>query len=112
MGRPKETVTVARRGIDAPTGSLVSTVVPDGPADEAGLQGADSGPDARILFQGGPVRTGGDVIVAVDGEELVNENDLSRLISENLPGDTVTLTIIRDGEEQEIDVELGTRPTG
>jgi S1-C subfamily serine protease len=99
-------------GIEAPTGSLISSVVPDGPADQAGLQGSDEGPDARIQFQGRPVRTGGDTVVAVDGTELVGENDLSRLIAQKRPGDTVTLTIIRDGEEQEVEVELGARPTG
>ena len=56
--------------IDAPTGSLISEVIPDGPADDAGLQGAEGGADARIEFQGNQVRTGGDVIVAVEGEEL------------------------------------------
>ena len=93
--------------IDAPTGSLISSVVDGGPADEAGLQGGDEGADSRIQFQGRPVKVGGDVIVAVDGEELVTENDLSRLISEHRPGETVTLQIIRDGEEQDVDVELG-----
>jgi S1-C subfamily serine protease len=98
-------------GIDAPTGSLISSVVDGGPAAEAGLQGRDEGPDSTIEFQGRQVRVGGDVITAVDGEELVNENDLSRLISEHHPGETVTLSIIRDGDAQEVDVELGTRPT-
>ena len=97
--------------IDAPTGSLVSVVVDGGPADEAGLQGGDEGSESRIEFQATPVKIGGDVITAVDDEELVAENDLSRLISEHRPGETVTLTIIRDGEEQQIDVELGSRPT-
>ena len=98
-------------GIDAPTGSLISSVVPDSPADKAGLRGADSGSDATIEFQGREVRTGGDVIVAVDGEKLVNENDLSRLISEHNPGDQVTLQIIRDGDEMDVDVTLGERPS-
>jgi S1-C subfamily serine protease len=97
-------------GIDAPTGSLISKVIPDGPADQAGLQGADSGDDATIEFQGRPVRVGGDVITAVDGEELVNENDLSRIISEHQPGDKVTLQIIRDGDQMDVDVTLGERP--
>jgi S1-C subfamily serine protease len=98
--------------VDAPTGSLISSVVDGGPADEAGLEEGDGGEDSKIQFQGRPVKVGGDVIVAVDGEKLVAENDLSRLISEHRPGETVTLQIIRDGEEQEVDVELGTRPTG
>jgi S1-C subfamily serine protease len=98
-------------GIDAPTGALISKVVPDSPADKAGLQGADGGSDSEIEFQGRPYRTGGDVIVAVDGQKLETENDLSRLISQHQPGDKVTLQIIRDGDEQDVDVTLGARPS-
>ena len=97
--------------IDAPTGSLISEVIPDGPADDAGLQGAEGGADARIEFQGNQVRTGGDVIVAVEGEELQTEADLSRLIAAKRPGEEITLQIIRDGEEQDVDVTLEARPS-
>ncbi len=93
-------------GIDAPTGSLVVSVT-DGPAKKAGIQGAGS---QTIDFQGREVETGGDVIVAVDGTELVGENDLSRLISENRPGDTIELEIIRDGDRKKVDVTLEPRP--
>ncbi|MCL4287844.1 MAG: trypsin-like peptidase domain-containing protein, partial [Thermoleophilia bacterium] len=95
-------------GIDAPTGSLISSVVPGGPADEAGLSGGSDEP--KIEFQGRKVVVGGDTIVAVDGEKLVAENDLSRLIAAYEPGDEVTLQIIRDGELMDVDVTLGTRP--
>ena len=98
-------------GIDAPTGSLISRVIPDGPADDAGLQGTDGGDDATIEFQGREVLTGGDVIVAVEGEELRTENDLSRLIAARRPGEEIRLQIIRDGEEQDVDVTLEARPT-
>ncbi len=94
-------------GIDAPTGSLISSVVSGGPADGAGLRG---GSGDKIEFQGRKVTVGGDTIVAVDGQKLESENDLSRLIATYDPGDEVTLTIIRDGDEQDIDVTLGTRP--
>jgi S1-C subfamily serine protease len=97
-------------GIDAPTGSLISSVVPGGPADEAGLQGSGSGEESKVEFQGRKVAVGGDTIVAVDGQKLESENDLSRLIATYDPGDDVTLTIIRDGKEMEVDVKLGTRP--
>jgi S1-C subfamily serine protease len=97
-------------GIEAPTGSLISSVVPGGPAEEAGLQGKSDGSDSTIEFQGRKVATGGDVIVAVDGEELVAENDLSRLIATKNPGEQVTLKIIRDGEVMDVDVTLGARP--
>ena len=52
-----------------------------GPADEAGIEGGDN----EIDFQGQEVEAGGDVIVAVDGEEIVGEADLPRLISQHDP---------------------------
>jgi S1-C subfamily serine protease len=95
-------------GIDAPTGSLISSVVDGGPADEAGLRGGSGEP--KLEFQGRKIVVGGDTIVAVEGEKLVAENDLSRRISAYEPGDEVTLQIIRDGETMDVDVTLGTRP--
>ncbi len=52
---------------------------------------------------------GGDVIIEADGEALVNDGDLSRAILDKTPGDTVTLRIIRDGEEMDVDLVLGDR---
>ena len=94
-------------GLDVDTGALVSEVVDGGPADEAGLQAGD---DAPIRFQAQDVDAGGDVIVAVDDEPIDAEADLPRLISLAEPGDVVTLDIIRDGDEEQIEVELGERP--
>jgi S1-C subfamily serine protease len=93
-------------GIDIETGALVSEVVSDSPADDAGLQGSDD----RITFQGTPIEVGGDVIVAVEGERIVGESDLSELISRRRPGETVTLEIVRGGERQQIEVSLEPRP--
>ncbi len=98
-------------GIDAPTGSLISKVLKDSPAQDAGLRGSTGGSDSTVEFQGREVAVGGDVITAVDGEKLVAENDLSRLIAEHAPGDKITLSIIRDGEQMDVDVTLGTRPS-
>jgi S1-C subfamily serine protease len=50
------------------------------------------------------------VITAVNGEALVSNSDLPRIISLLDPGDVVTLDIVRDGDEQQIDIELGERP--
>ncbi len=50
------------------------------------------------------------MIVAVDGDEILGETDLPKLIAQHDPGDTVTLEIIRDGETQSVDVKLGERP--
>jgi S1-C subfamily serine protease len=91
--------------IDADTGALIAKVSEGGPADDAGLQGSDQ----EIRFQGQEIEAGGDVIVAVNGEPIVSESDLPRLISRLNPGDEATLEIIRDGEHEEIEVTLGQR---
>ena len=95
-----------RLGLDGDAGALVSEVRPDSPAADAGLKAGKQ----EIEFQGARVMTGGDVIVVVDGDEIVGETDLPRLIAQHNPGDTVTLEIIRDGETRSVDVTLGERP--
>ena len=95
-----------RLDIDVGTGALVTSVVGGGPADEAGLRGSDS----TIEFQGRTVHTGGDVITAVNGQDLVSNSDLPRIISLLDPGDDVTFDIIRDGEDEQVEITLGERP--
>jgi len=92
--------------LDTTYGGLLSTVVPGGPGERAGLRGGDQ----SLRFQAGEYRTGGDVILRVDGHKVVGPADLSRLISEHEPGDEVTLTVLRDGQKERIDVTLGRRP--
>jgi S1-C subfamily serine protease len=92
--------------LDTNFGGLVNTVVPGGPAEEAGLRGADS----DLKFQAAEYRIGGDIILQVDGEDIVGPNDLARLISDHRPGDEVTLTILRDGDREQLQVTLGRRP--
>ena len=53
----------------------------------------------------------GDLITAVDGTTLREYNELVSLISNKRPGDKVTLTYVRDGDEREAVVELGRRPS-
>jgi S1-C subfamily serine protease len=95
-----------RLDLDVPTGALVARVVPGGPADEAGIEAADE----ELRFQGQQVTAGGDVIVAVDGQDVVEESDLAEAIAEHSPGDTVVLEVLRDGETDEVELELGERP--
>ncbi len=92
--------------LDTAFGGLVNTVVPGGPAEDAGLQGADG----NLKFQAGEYRIGGDVILQVDGEDIVGPNDLARFISSHRPGDEVALTILRDGDREQLQVTLGKRP--
>jgi S1-C subfamily serine protease len=92
--------------LDTDFGGLLAEVVPGGPADEAGLRGGDQ----KLRFQAGEYRTGGDVILAVDGKDVVEPNDLSRYVAAELPGAKVDVTILRDGERKQVEVTLGARP--
>jgi S1-C subfamily serine protease len=92
-------------GLEVETGAIVSEVVEGGPADDAGLRGGDD----QVRFQGIGVDTGGDVITAVDGEPIDSNSDLPRIISLLDPGDTVTVDILRDGDEEQVEITLGDR---
>ena len=93
-------------GVDAEVGSLVDTIQEGSPAEEAGLRAGDQ----RIQFQGANFRVGGDLITAIDGQELVDGEDLPELVSRYDPGETVTLEVLRDGEPEEVEITFATRP--
>jgi S1-C subfamily serine protease len=97
----------AKLGLDTEFGGLIAEVVPGGPADKAGLQGGND----KLRFQAGAYETGGDVILAVDGHKIVGPDDLARYISDDEPGQTVTVEILRDGDKKTVEVTLGKRPT-
>lgn len=94
-------------GIDADRGAIIAEVVKDGPAAAAGIRGGNE----EIIFQGGRYTTGGDVVVAADGEPVERSEDLGRIIGGLSPGETVTLEIVRDGKSMEIGIKLQERPT-
>jgi S1-C subfamily serine protease len=90
-------------------GVLIGTVIPGGPADQAGLRGGTQ----ETTFRGIPVLLGGDIITAINGVEVANFDELiSYLLSNTSPGDVVTLSIIRDNATMELPLTLGTRPAG
>lgn len=93
-------------GIDAQNGALITDVVSGSPADKAGLKGSTG----ETTFQLQHVKTGGDVVIAVDGRPVFQNNDLSELVALHKPGDTVTLDILRGGQHATVDVTLGSRP--
>lgn len=86
-------------------GVLVVEVVDGSPAEEAGLQ---AGSDL-FTFNRQRFLIGGDVITAFDGEPVATIDALIEAIQAKEVGDTATLTLLRDGEEQEVDVTLAAR---
>jgi S1-C subfamily serine protease len=92
-------------GLSRSTGAYIIAISPGSPAEEAGLRDGTSRTDQPGLFGGG------DLIVAVDGRPVLVFGDLlSYLMVNKSPGDTITLTIIRDNEEKEVSLTLGKRP--
>jgi serine protease Do len=89
-------------------GVYVAQVVPGGPSDQAGVRG---GNELVTGLPGTEFRRGGDIVVAIDGMPVLRFEDLvSFLVTRAAPGQVVKLTVLRGGEELEIDVELGERP--
>ena len=78
-------------GMKKPHGALVSKVVPDGPAAKAGVQA-------------------GDVVVAFNGKDIDSSADLPPLVGNAHVGDHLPLTVLRDGEEKSLQVEVGELP--
>jgi S1-C subfamily serine protease len=96
-----------RLGLDTEFGGLIAEVVPNGPADRAGLKGGEE----RVHFQAGVFRSGGDVILAVDGRRVIGPDDLARFISSFKPGQRVMLEVLHAGSHREkVEVTLGKRP--
>jgi 2-alkenal reductase len=92
--------------LESPRGAYLDNVVEGGPADEAGLRGTQS----TTEIDGLDVPVGGDVIVEADGQPINDFDDLLNVIAFRNPGGQIALTVIRDGQPQEITVTLGARP--
>jgi S1-C subfamily serine protease len=84
-------------------GALVQDVVPDGPSDDAGIRAGDKDTAGGLV-------AGGDIIVKVDGQEVVESADVAVAIEDNQPGDTVDVELYRGDEVETLEVELGERP--
>jgi S1-C subfamily serine protease len=95
-----------RLGLDVRDGAVVQRVEPDSPAEKAGLRAGEG----EIEFQATSIPTGGDVIVAVDGQRLTRRDDLADVISAKRAGERVNLQVLRDGEARTVEIELGQRP--
>ena len=88
-------------------GVMVTTIAEDGPAMRAGLVPGE----ATVQVGGFDIPIGGDVILAIDGTPVRSVLDIVLYVDLNTQvGDFVTLTVLRAGEEIQLDVELAERP--
>jgi len=86
------------------SGVYIMSVTPGGPADQAGLVGGSKPTEIQGFY------SGGDIIIAVDGMPVKIYGDLISYIFKNKsPGDVITLTILRNDQQMEVDLTLGSR---
>jgi S1-C subfamily serine protease len=90
-------------GLPADYGILIERVLPGGAADRAGLKGG-----TQRAYQGNtPVMLGGDLIIAMDGQEIASPQDLSAAMNAHRAGDEVTITVFRGRKKMDVKVKLG-----
>jgi S1-C subfamily serine protease len=96
------------KGLNLPvnTGVLVDAVQPGSPAAKSGIKGGD----IPAQVDGATVRLGGDIIVKVDGKPMTTSQSLTTAISDKRKGDTVKVTLVRNGKQRTISVTLADRP--
>ena len=90
-------------GLPVDYGLLVVQVTPGGSADAAGLHGGTE----RAYLGNIPIMLGGDLIVAIDGQKVQDEDDLTQTMNNHRAGDTVKVTIYRNKKKMEVSVALG-----
>ena len=94
-------------GTTTQSGALVEEVSPGSPAAKAGIKGGDR----TVTVDGQQYTAGGDVIVKADTTTINTADDLIAYLSTKKPGDTITVTVERDGKTQELKVTLAERPS-
>jgi S1-C subfamily serine protease len=96
------------RAINLPVkqGVIVQSVVKGGPADKAGVEGGNT----SATIDGTEVSLGGDIITEVNGKKVAGMDELVEIINAAKPGESLELTILRDGSTKSATVTLGQRP--
>jgi S1-C subfamily serine protease len=100
--RPRLGVQIAEdqqaRQVGVKEGALVVRVFRGSPAEAAGLQGVQQDDEGRLVL--------GDVITAIDGKPVKTGKDLFGVLEQYKPGDTVTVTYLRNGQKKETKATL------
>jgi len=94
-------------GVNVTYGWLIVKVLPNSPAEKAGLKGGSQ----TLLIDGLRVKIGGDIIIMINGTRIRNGDDLSTYLERNTrPGQKIQITVIRSGQTMNVILELGVRP--
>jgi S1-C subfamily serine protease len=93
----------SQMGLAVDSGVLIQKVVPGGAAERAGLRGG-----TQQAYVGNMViLLGGDLIVAIDGQQVADPQDINALMDKHQAGDTISVTIYRGRKQITIKLILG-----
>lgn len=93
----------SQMGLAADSGVLIQRVIPGGAAERAGLRGGDQ----QAYVGNTPIMLGGDLIVAIDGQEVTDPQDISAIMDKHQAGDTVSVTVLRGQRQLTVKLVLG-----
>jgi len=93
----------SQMGLAADSGVLIQRVLPGGAAEQAGLHGGNE----QAYVGNTPIMLGGDLILAIDGQEVTDPQDINALMDKHQAGDTVSVTILRGQRRMTIKLTLG-----
>ena len=90
-------------GLAADYGVLIQKVIPGGAAERAGLHGGNE----QAYVGNTPIMLGGDLIVAIDGQQITDPQDISVIMDKHQAGDTISITVLRGRRQMTVKLTLG-----
>ena len=90
-------------GLNADYGVLIQKVIPGGAAERAGLRGGSE----QAYVGNTPIMLGGDLIVAIDGQQVTDPQDISAIMDRHQAGDNISVTILRGRRQMTVKLILG-----
>jgi S1-C subfamily serine protease len=93
----------SQMGLSVQSGVLIQRVIPGGAAERAGIRGGNQ----QAYVGNTPIMLGGDLVVAIDGEEVTDPADISAIMDKHQAGDTVAVTILRGRKQMTLKLILG-----
>jgi len=90
-------------GLPSDYGLLIVQVIPGSAAERAGLHAGNE----RAFLGNMPITVGGDLIVAIDGEKVQDQQDLDQMMNKHRAGDSVRISVYRSKKKMDVNVTLG-----
>jgi S1-C subfamily serine protease len=93
----------SQMGLAVDSGVLIQKVIPGGAAERAGLHGGNQ----QAYLGNTPIILGGDLIVAIDGHQVADTQEINAILEKHQTGDTVSVTVYRGRKQMTVKLILG-----